>query len=143
MNPKSAIKKGKDLENYLADQLSSRGIDVRAVRQIGSGNGKRKGDISTDIGWTFECKNTKVFRWSDAAAQVAREAMGYGKEGVVWHPPGKPMDQSVVIINVQDFLEMLKFQKDHQGRETILDKYTIKRNLERAIFHLKEVTKEL
>lgn len=143
MSARSNIQKGKELENYVADQLATRGIDVRAARQIGSGNGKRKGDISTDIGWTFECKNTKAFRWSDAAAQVAREAMGYGKEGVVWHPPGKPMDQSIVIINVQDFLEMLKFVKDHAGREEILDKYQVKRHLEQISFHAKQIIKDL
>lgn len=143
MSVKSNIQKGKELENYVCDKLASHGIDPRATRQPGSGNGKRKGDINTDIGWAIECKNTKAFRFKDAADQVARDGMGYNKECIVWHPPQRPLDSSVVIINFQDFLDLLKYYKDHQGRETILDKYQVKRNLERAVFHLKEVVKDL
>ncbi len=143
MNPRSAIQKGKELENFVAEQLQSYGLDIKAKRQIGSGSGKAKGDISTDMGFTIECKNTKRFDWKSAADQVRREAMGYQKEMIIWHPPQRPMDDSVAIVNVHDLFFLLKFWKDHQNRETILDKYSIKNNLERAVMHLKNVIKEL
>lgn len=143
MNPRSAIKKGKDLENHVCRRLNELGIDSRAARTPGSGNGVKKADIMTDIGWAIEAKNTKRFDWSGASAQVRRDAMGHRKEMIVWHPPNRPMDDSVAIVSLEDLLDLLKFYKDHQGRETILDKYTIKSNLERAVHHLKQVVKEI
>lgn len=139
MNPKSAIQKGKDLENYVADLLVKSGIDRHASRQIGSGSGKKKGDIATSIPWTIECKNTKTFNWKSASEQVKREAMGYQKEAIVWHPPNRPMDQSIVILNINDFITLLEGSKMP----------TIERNdrqyrykLERAISCLKDLIKE-
>lgn len=108
MSIKSNLQKGKDLENFVAGLLNSSGIDSQAIRQIGSGNGKRKGDIHTSIDWTFECKNTARFDWGEASKQVAREAMGYGKEVIIWHPPKTPLDSSVAIINIHDFIDLLK-----------------------------------
>lgn len=143
MSIKSNLQKGKDLENFVADLLNQYGIDTRAIRQKGSGSGKAKGDIHTDAGFTIECKNTKRFDWKSAADQVKREAMGYQKEMIIWHPPQRPMDESVAIVNVHEIMFLLKFWKDHQGREGILDKFTIKNNLEKAVFHLKNVVKEL
>lgn len=139
MNPKSAIQKGKDLENYVAELLVKSGIDRHASRQIGSGNGKKKGDIATAIPWTIECKNTKTFKWKEASEQVKRESMGYQKEVVIWHPPQKPLDQSICIININEFIELLEGVK----------KPTIERNdrqyrykLERTVACLKDLIKE-
>lgn len=143
MNPKSAIQKGKELENFVAELLVKSGIDRQASRQIGSGNGKKKGDIATSIPWTIECKNTKTLKWKEASEQVKREAMGYQKEVVIWHPPHKPLDQSIAIININDFIELLERAKNQERAETILDKYQIKNNLEKAVYHLKQVVKEL
>jgi len=143
MKPKSAIQKGKDLENYVAEQLSAHDVDIMAKRQTGSGNGKKKGDIHTSLGWTIECKNTKNFNWKSAAEQVARESMGYQKEVIVWHPPKKPLGDSIAIINLEEFIEFLKFKKDHAQSDDILDKYQIKNNLDRAVYHLKQVVKNL
>lgn len=142
-NPKSRIKKGKDLEDHVAQKLIDYGIDKHADRQIGSGSGKRKGDVRNYCGWTIECKNTKSFQWKKAADQVRRQAMGYEKEVIIWHPPQRPLDDSVAIISLHDFLDLIKFQADHKGRTDILDKYQIKTNLERAVYHLKQVIKEL
>ena len=143
MNPKSAIQKGKLLEEHVAQRLVSLGIDPRADRQIGSGNGKRKGDIATDVGVTFECKNTKTMKGSEAAKQVREASLGYQSEALVWHPPNRPLADSIAIISLEDFLTLLKFKKDHQGRGEILDKYQVKSHLEKAVFHLKQVSKEL
>lgn len=48
MNPKSTKQKGKQLENHIADQMRSKGIDNKAIRDGASGAGTReKGDIIT------------------------------------------------------------------------------------------------
>ena len=143
MQDKPANQKGKLLEDFVAGLMARMGIDIRADRRPGSGNGKRKGDISTDIGWTFECKNSKSFRFKEAADQVARESAGYQKEAIVWHPPNRSLEQSVVILNVLDFFEMLKTIKDHAGRDEILDKYQVKRHLEQIAFHAKQIIRDL
>lgn len=141
MNPTSRIQKGKELENYVASVIKT--IDPTATRQIGSGSGKAKGDIHTNIGWTIECKNTKRFDFYGASEQVKKEAMGYQKEAIIWHPKNRPMSESVVILNIQDFVELLKSGKDNENREEILDKYQIKNNLEKAVYHLKQVIREV
>lgn len=143
MNPQSKIQKGKEFEEFIAGLLRSYGIDIRARRQKGSGSGLLKGDIDNDIGWCYEAKNHKHFNWKSAAEQVKREAMGYQKEAIFWHPPFRSFDDSVTIINIHDFMELLKFIKDHQGRDEILDKWQIKDALDKAVFNLKRVIKNL
>ena len=140
MSIKSNIQKGKDLENFVAGLFESSGLDRRAVRQIGSGNGKRKGDVANDLGWTIECKNSKAFRFKDAADQVAREGMGYQKEAIIWHPPNRPMDASVVIINISDFIELLqRFKEPVVKGEDRQFKY----KLDRLVNYAKDLIKEL
>jgi len=141
MKPRSAIQKGKELEFYVAEEISK--IDPSATRQIGSGNGKRKGDIANTLGWCIECKNTRRFDWKSAAEQVKREALGYAKEAIIWHPPNKPLDHSVAIINLSDFLELLASHKNQETREEILDRYQVKNHLEKAAFHLKQIIKDM
>ena len=140
MTPRAAIQKGKDLENFIADLFARSGLDRRAVRQLGSGNGKRKGDVDNDLGWCIESKNTASFRWKEAALQVQRQAMNYQKECVVWHPPGTPLDKSVAIININDFIELLQRFKDPVIKEP--DR-AMKWKLQRFIQSAKEVLKEL
>lgn len=143
MKPQSAIQKGKDLENHVAKRLRDLGIDIRADRQGGSGNGLRKGDIVTDTGITFECKNTHNFNWKSTADQVRKASLGYNKEVIVWHPPQRPLADSIAVVPLEDYLELLKSKHDHRDSETILDKYTIKSNLEKAVHYLKRVIKEV
>ena len=107
----TARQRGKELENFVADKLKSSGLDPQAIRQIGSGSGLRKGDIHNSLGWTFECKNVGRFNWEEAAKQVRREAMGYQKECIVYHPKNRPLDDSVAIININDFIELLKGER--------------------------------
>ena len=65
MKPKTAIQKGKELENYVAERIESKGLG-RARRSIGSGSGNReKSDIDTNLmilgrNVGIECKNCKV-----------------------------------------------------------------------------------
>jgi hypothetical protein len=143
MNPKSSIEKGKELERFVAEKFNGSGLDFRAKRQPGSGNGKSKGDIDNDLGWCIECKNEKRFNWKEAAKQVEREAMGHQKEAICWHPPFKPLDNSVIIININDFIDILVKVKNSRKSGEILDKWQIKNNLDRAIYHLKQVVRDI
>ena len=108
MLPKSSIAKGKILENFLVDLVKQ--VYPEAHRQPGSGSGKNRGDVVFG-NWTAQCKNTKNFNWKEAAAEIRKDAMGYRKELVVWHKQNTPLDDSVAIININDFIELLKGER--------------------------------
>lgn len=144
MNPRSAIQKGRELENFWKELLRITGLDTRAYRTPGSGSGKEKGDVATDIeingrGMTTECKNTKKFP-HDSLLQAKKEAGNYNIPLVLWHPPQKPLDESMIVINCHDFLEIIK-----KAKEPVLvnpDK-TTQYKLQRLIQSAREVLKEL
>lgn len=117
MKNKSAKAKGKVLEDFVAQKIRESGLDNNAKRQIGSGSGKFKGDISTSINWCIECKNTRSFMWDKTSKQVAREAMGTQNEVIVWHPYGRPLDDSIAILNINDFIELLKRNQEPKIKE--------------------------
>jgi len=142
-SPKTSIEKGKLLERFVAELLRNSGLDPRARRQVGSGNGLKKGDIDNNIGWCIECKNTKTFNWKSTAEQVARESMNHQKEVIIWHPPNRPFDDSIAIINVNEFIDLLVKVQNSRDKEDILDKYQIKSHLEKATYHLKQVYKDV
>jgi hypothetical protein len=136
--------KGALLESYVRDLLISSKLDSRAERSPGSGNGNRKkGDIDNNIGWCFECKNTKRLNWLEAAKQVEREAMAHQSEVIVWKPPQKPLEASVAIISLQDFIELLKAKKSNADKGDILDRWSIKHNLEVAVSALRKVINDV
>lgn len=142
MNPKSAIAKGKELEDFIVSKLRNSGLDPRAVRNPGSGNGKMKGDINNGLGLTIECKNTKKCPGKAEFAQLRREAMGYGVEVMVWHPPKFSLEDSVVLLNINDFLEFLKRAKEPKTAETT-DSKDFAYKLRRAQNAFRELEKEL
>lgn len=144
MSAISNIRKGKELEAFVRDRLISKGLDSRAERTPGSGNGNRKkGDIDNDLGWCFECKNTKKMQWGEAAKQVEREAMGHQQEVIVWHPPQRPLEASVAIINLDDFIDLLVAKKSNAAKADILDRWSVKHNLEIAVGALRRVIKDV
>jgi len=105
MRQQSRLQKGKDLENFVVDRLRFSGLDKRAYRQRGSGNGKNKGDIWNDLSICFECKNQRNFspKWFE---QAEREGMGTQEPIVVWHKPQTPIEASFVFM-AWDYLEKL------------------------------------
>ena len=143
MNPGGTQKKGKELENFVANLLVNYGIDKTAVRQQGSGSGLRKGDVLNNIGICIECKNTKTFNWKEAAQQVKREAMGTQVEVIVWHPPQKPLDESIVILNVHDFMEYLKKAKEPTTKANLTESRELRYKTQSAITALKALLKDL
>ena len=104
----SAKNKGRELESFIVQSLRDSGLDPRASRNPGSGSGNQKGDVWNGLGLTIECKNTKKCPGKQEFEQLAREAMGYGTEVLGWHAPNTSFDDSRVIMNWNDFVEMQK-----------------------------------
>ncbi len=106
MKIQSAKAKGKLLENWIVERLRISGLDIRAYRQKGSGNGLNKSDIWNDLNLAIECKNQKKFsnQWSD---QVKKDSLGVQIPVIVWHPPQRPLEDSTVMIGWSFFEELL------------------------------------
>ncbi len=143
MLPQSSIQKGKILENFVVEELRLKGLEAQAHKTPGSGSGLRKGDIGNGLGICFECKNTAQPNLGVTLRQVNRESMGTQEPVVVWHMPKTPLADSKVIINWYFFLELLLARKDNASHEDILDRYTVKHDLEMAVMHLKKVIKNV
>jgi len=143
MNPKSAIQKGKELENWIVERLRLTGLDNRAYRQKGSGNGLNKGDIWNDLNLCIEAKNQKNFQiaWFE---QAERESMGTQEPIVVWKPPQQPLEASKVLINWDYFEKLLVKSKRSESELKTPDremKYLLQRlgETSRAIIKKLEV----
>ena len=108
MKPQSAIAKGKLFEKWFAERLRHLGLDPNARREIGSGSGRFKGDIATSLPITFELKNTANFHAKKYLKQAEDAAMGYQEACVLWHPPGKPMENYKVFMSASLFESLLK-----------------------------------
>lgn len=117
MKPKSAIQKGKLLEEYVALQLREKGIDQRANRAFGSGNGNtEKSDIWTsamilgqNVG--FECKNHATLHIPEWWKQT-KKLESLGREPVlVFKQFGEPLGETKCVIYLDTLLELIKNQK--------------------------------
>ena len=139
MNPKSAIAKGKELENWIVDRLHISGLDTRAYRQKGSGNGLNKGDVWNDLNLCIEAKNCKNFS-QDWFKQVKRESLGVQIPVVVWHKNQVPLDESVVIISWNYFEELLLKSKEPELKQ--MDRQ-VAWKVKSAVNSLKALLKEL
>lgn len=142
MKIQSAIAKGKLLENWIVERLRITGLDTRAMRNSGSGNGKNKGDVWNDLNICFEAKNTAKPNFNESLKQANREAMGTQTPVVVWHMPNTPLENSKVVLDWHYFESLLVKIKDgtpaYQNPDRSAD-YAL-RNLSQAI---KKVQKEL
>jgi len=140
MKPITAIQKGKQLEEFITDELRSSGLDRRAYRQKGSGSGLNKGDSWNSLGLCIECKNQHNFspKWYQ---QAEKESMGTQEPIVVWHAPQTPLEASMVFITWSYFKKLLLKSKEppkinEPSRE-------LKWRLQRLIDDAKSVIKEL
>lgn len=118
ITPKAAIQKGKDLENYLADQLVGKGIDAKAARSHGSGNGNReKSDIWTNtqvLGRQagFECKHVTNYDLPGMWRQTKKlEALGY-EPILVIKQTHETYDGTKVVIYLDTFLDLIKAARE-------------------------------
>lgn len=118
MNPKSKINKGKRFENYVAKEIEAEGLG-RATREIGSGSGKRKGDIFSNLPFLLEAKNQKRLNWWQSIDQAKKQAeqgnWDRNKWALIVRDPRKPeFQECYAVIDFWEFLKLLK--KDSQPR---------------------------
>lgn len=114
MNPRSAIQKGKLLENHIADRIVAIGIDPKARRDSGSGNGNReKGDVVTSMtvlgrNVGIEAKNHATIHIPEWWRQVEKLEV-LGREPVLaFKLPGEALEGTKVVIYLETFLELAK-----------------------------------
>ena len=114
MNPKSAIAKGKALENWVSQQLREKGIDPKAYRSHGSGNTcTEKSDIWTStmiLGQNagIECKNQKTIAIPDWWRQT-RKLESLGREPVlVFKIQHAPMGDTLATVYLDSLLDLIK-----------------------------------
>lgn len=147
MKAKSAIEKGKKLEQHICDRLADTGLDVRAKKSPGSGNGNReKADIDTcvqingrNIG--IEAKNHKVVKIPEWWKQ-AKKLEELGREPVLaFKLPRDEYAGTLVCIYLETFLELLQGNSEHL--ESIIEKPSLKFKIKRLKDAAHDVFKEL
>lgn len=123
--------KGKELEDWVADQIVAKGIDPRARRDGASGAGTReKGDIQTSMmilgqNAGIECKNHKnihIKEWWNQTRKLeslSREPM------LVYKIQGQGMEETLCTMYLDSVLELIKAaQTSKTAPETINTAYT-------------------
>ena len=60
---------------------------------------------------SIECKNTKTFPSLAALEQAKYNAKPSETPCVMWKPPGKSMNCTIVYLNLEDFLILMKSEK--------------------------------
>lgn len=145
MKAKSAIEKGKRLENYICQQLEEYGIDSNARREIGSGSGKKKGDIYSSIDFIIEAKNQKSVQWWQSIDQAKDQAKkGFHNPDkwmlVVRDPRTAEFNDVYALIDIHQFLTLYK--KAMESKVEQPDR-TVSYKLKNLIRSAKELLKEL
>jgi hypothetical protein len=114
MTPRAAIQKGKDLENYVSDRIRDLGIDPRAKRSFGSGNGNtEKSDIWTsmqvlDRQAGIECKHATTYKIHEWWRQTKKlESLGY-EPILIIKQTHETYDGTKAVIYLDTLLELIK-----------------------------------
>jgi len=113
MKPNSKQAKGKRLERFICSQIEEAGLG-KAIRTPGSGSGKIKSDIFSNLDFTIEAKNwnkIKILDWIDQAKEEAKRGNYYkDKWAVVFNDFRiKPEFTNLyVVIDFWQWLELLK-----------------------------------
>lgn len=110
---KNTKQKGRALENYVADQIRDKGLDLRARAEISSGAGNReKGDIWTSLmilgqNAGIECKNQVTLHIPEWWKQT-KKLESLGREPVlVYKLPYEPLGSTLCTIYFETLLELL------------------------------------
>lgn len=112
--PKSRIQKGKNLENWVVDQLKEKGLDTRARRSYGSGNGNGcKADIDTSLtilgtAAGIECKHMDKLNVPEAWRQTCK-LIGQGYEPIlVIKQTADNYGDTKAVVYLDTLLELIK-----------------------------------
>jgi hypothetical protein len=106
MKPRSAIAKGKILEEWISERLMNSGLDDRAHRQKGSGSGEAKCDVANNLNLCIEAKNTKNFLANEFWKQVKGDCL-MQIPVVCWHRNNVPLEETKVMIEWGFFEQLL------------------------------------
>jgi len=149
MKPSSAKQKGKQLENWFANQIISRGLDDRAKRDGASGAGDReKRDVDTSVQildrtMGLEAKNQKVPHIKDWWQQTTKlEVLGY-EPVLVYKLFGESLEESKVVLYATTFLDLLANQPEYYKSENTGIPQSDKWLVRKAIDILKQLLKVL
>ncbi len=145
MKPKTAHNKGKQFESWCAAQIEEMGLGA-ARREIGSGSGKKKGDIFANIPFLLECKNHKRLQIWDSINQAKEQARIGNSDPDKWaliiREPRSTTENpnAYAVIDYHEFLKLLK--KDSEPLIKEPDR-NMRWKLERLKQVIQEVIKEL
>ena len=142
MKAKSAIAKGKLLEDYVCQQIREKGLDPKAYRSHGSGNGNNeKSDIWTSLmclgqNVGFECKNQSTLCIPEWWRQT-RKLESLSREPVlVFKQFGEALEEAKVVIYLDTFLELIRNSQQIEisgvENEDPKKRYAIKRMIDDA-----------
>lgn len=110
MKPRSSKEKGNRFENHLIEVFRER-IDGKAQRTYGSGSGLDKNDIRLpgfDI--EIEAKNQMTVKLIDWWEQTKRQTFGNTGVLVVRNPRKPEFQESLVVMDLDDWIELVKKQ---------------------------------
>lgn len=115
---KTAKQKGKQLENYVMEEIIKRGLDDRAIRDGASGaSNKEKRDINTNMTLLgrlagIECKNHAVPHIKDWWEQTQKlEQLEY-EPILIYKLKGESLGDSKAVIYATTLLDLIKNQKE-------------------------------
>ena len=118
MNGRTAKQKGKQLENWVMDEIIKRGLDDRAIRDGASGaSNKEKRDVATNIKILdreigIECKNHKVPHIKDWWLQTQKlEQLGY-EPVLIYKLFGESLGDCKSVVYTSTLLDLIANQKD-------------------------------
>ena len=140
MNPKSAIEKGKRLENHVVDRLRETGLDPKACRSAGSGSGNRdKADIVTSLmvdgeNLGIECKNhsrPKMVVWWKQTLKLQGVKM---IPVLVWKLGNEKFLDTKATIHLETLLTLLRGAKfNDEGMPEVQYDYEKQREIKKAV----------
>lgn len=119
MKPNSIRSKGKRFEKYICEQIELAGFG-QARREVGSGSGKKKGDIFANLPFLLECKNHKRLNWfksiDQSKSQAEKGNWDKDKWALIVRDSRTPEDNPHIytLIDFWQFLELLKRNKEPQ-----------------------------
>lgn len=145
MNIKSAQEKGKRFARWFVEQLSDHGIDTNARPEVGSGNGKKKGDIFSSMDFLPELKNHENPSWMPTIDQAKAQAkIGFHNPdkwlAVIRDPRFTEFQEVYAILDIQQFF--ILYKKAMEPKVTNPDK-NVSFKLRRFLQYGKELLKEL
>ena len=125
MKTSSARAKGKRLEDYVADQIVAKGIDPKARRDSGSGNGDReKGDIVTSMmilgqNAGIECKNQKNIAIQDWWRQTKLLEKLQREPVLVFKIEDERWEETKCVIYLDTLLDLIKLSNTDKIYEEV------------------------